>query len=241
MAAFTNANLGSWTIDRSYAVAAFHGFANWAAAVGDAATSKFYHDRANTISTWLADAQDRGSWHNYYDYLDGAGKGRYNGGINQTGFSPYEFSARWAGEPFAKSLSDWWNYGRAYNGAFLSVQSGPYSGGVHQWTPERGVENKVYPGSALQLADALWKIANATGNYNNTYASAWWHYNWAKNSGLWVTDWNRDPGFTGGWVDWVDSGNGTRPATWQRFEDTSAYFIFATEQLVFNSLVDFAY
>jgi hypothetical protein len=242
MADFVNANLSSWTIDRSYAVAAFHGFANWAAAVGDSATSTYFHNRANTISSWIANAQDLGSWGNYYDYLDGGGRGVYNGGISQVGFAPYEFNGRWAGEAFAKKLSDWWNYGRAYNNNYLTVQSGTYAGGVHQWTPQNGTDSKVYPGSSLQLADALWKIASATGNYNNTFGSAWWHYNFAKSgSGCWITNWNADPGYIGGFVDWVDTSNNARPATWQRFVDTSGYFIIATEELVFSSAVDFAF
>jgi hypothetical protein len=41
--------------------------------------------------------------------------------------------------------------------------------------------------------------------------------------------------------DWVDSSNNARPATWQRFVDTSGYFIIATEELVFSSTVDFAF
>jgi hypothetical protein len=228
-------------VDRSYAVAAFHGFANWAAAVGDGATSSFYHARANTISDWIAAAQDHSGWSNYLSYLDGSGVGVYNGGIDQTGFSPYEFSARPAGEPFAKDLSDWWDHGQAYNNTWLTVPSGPYAGGVHQWTPVSEVNNKVYPGSALQLADVCWKIARATGDYRN-YGRAWWHYNFARyGSGCRVTDWTTDPGYIGGFVDWVDTATNARPAAWQRFLDTSAYFLIATEELAFSNLVDFSY
>ena len=247
MADFANANLSSWTVDRSYAVAAFRGFAKWAAAVGDSGTSSYYSSRADTISGWLALAQDKGSWHNYYDYLDGGGNGVYNGGIDQTGFAPYEFNARPENEQFAKDLTTWWDHGQAYNGAYLTVQSGQYAGGVHQWTPASGTNTQVYPGSALQLADAEWKIAQATGNWNNLYASAWWHYNFAKSaigsstgSGDWVNNSTADPGFVGGFIDWVNTANGARPATWQRFVDTSGYMIIATEELAFSSMVDFS-
>lgn len=241
MADFANANLGSWTIDRSYAVAAFHGFANWASAVGDSGTATYYHNRANEVSGWIAQAQDLGSWHNYYDYLDGNGRGVYNGGINQTGFAPYEFNARWAGEAFAKGLGDWWNHGTAYNGVYLTQQSGTYAGGVHQWTPASGSAPNLYPGSALQIADALWKIARATGNYNDFYGAAWWHYNFAKyGSGCWVNHTGVD-GFLGGFIDWINPNTGERPANWQRFVDTSAYFIIATEELAFGNEVNFAH
>lgn len=246
MADYVNAHLSSWTIDRSYAVAAFHAFANWANAVGDTGTASYYNGQANTISGWLAQAQDNGTWGNYYDYLDGAGNGVYNGGVDQTGFAPYEFDARSPGESYAKKLADWWNSGQAYNGAFLSVQSGTYAGGVHQWTPQSGTDNQVYPGSAFQLADAEWKIAQATGNYNNLYGAAWNHYNFAlspigsgSGSGCWVNNTSVD-GFVGGFVDWVDTGSGSRPANWQRFVDTSAYAIVATEELSFSSIVDWS-
>ena len=247
MADFTNANLSSWTVDRSYAVAAYRCVAKWATAAGDSATSTYYSNQANTISGLLANAQDKGSWHNYYDYLDGGGNGVYNGGIDQTGFAPYEFDARSESEQYAKDLTTWWNSGTAYNGAYLSVQSGQYAGGVHQFTPASGTNTQVYPGSALQLADAEWKIANATGNYNNLYAAAWSHYNFAKSavgsttgSGDWVNNSTTDAPFVGGFIDWVDTSNGNRPASWQRFVDTSGYMIIATEELSFSSIVDFS-
>ena len=247
MADFANANLGTWTVDRSYAVAAFRCFSKWATAVGDTATSAYYTNQANTTSGLLANAQDKGSWHNYYDYLDGGGNGVYNGGIDQTGFAPYEFDARPENEQFAKDLTTWWDHGTAYNGAYLTVQSGQYSGGVHQFTPASGTNTQVYPGSALQLADAEWKIAQATGNYNNLYASAWSHYNFARSavgsstgSGDWVNNSTTDPGFVGGFIDWVNTSNGARPASWQRFVDTSGYMIIATEELAFSSIVDFS-
>lgn len=247
MADFTSANINSWTIDRSYAVAAFRCFAKWATSVGDTGTSTYYSNRANSISALLVNAQDKGSWHTYYDYLDGGGNGVYSNGIDQTGFAPYEFNARPAGEQFAKDLTNWWDHGTAYNGAYLTVQSGQYAGGVHQFTPASGTNTQVYPGSALQLADAEWKIAQATGNYNNLYNSAWWHYNFAKSavgsstgSGDWVNNSTTDAPFVGGFIDWVNTSNGARPASWQRFVDTSAYMLIATEELAFNSIVDFS-
>lgn len=246
MADFTNANLNSWTVDRSYAVAAFRCFSKWAAAAGDKGTSVYYSSRANSVSTLLANAQDKGSWRNYFDYLDGGGNGVYNKGVDQTGFAPYEFDARPESEPYAKALAAWWDHGTAYNGAYLSVQSGPYSGGVHQSTPTTGTNAKIYPGSALQLADAEWKIARATGNAG-LYASALSHYRFARSavgsptgSGNWVSNRTIDPPFIGGFIDWVDTSSGSRPATWQRFVDTSGYMIIATEELSFSSIVDFS-
>jgi len=239
MANFIDGNFSSWTVDRSYVVAAFHCFAHWATAVGDTGTASYFEGRANTISGWLANAEDHGAWHNFFDYLDGAGNGVYNGGVDQTGFSPYEFNA-FSDFTYAEGVGDWWNHGTAYSGVYLTQQGGTYVGGVHQFVPATGTDYKLYPGSSLQLADALWKIAGATGNYNNFYAEAWSHYNFAKSgSGCWVNTTNVD-GFLGGFIDWVDSSNNTRPANWQRFVDTSGYFVIATEELAFSSIVDFS-
>lgn len=246
MADYISAHLSSWTIDRSYAVAAFRAFSHWASAVGDTGTATFYNNQANTVAGLLTSAQDTGIWGDYFDYIDGGGHGVYNGGIDQTGFSPYEFSARDPGEAYAKKLADWWESGQAYNGTFLTVQSGPYAGGVHQWVPQSGTDTKAYPGSALQLADAEWKIARATGNYHDLYGAAWRHYNFAMSalgsssgSGCWVNNTSVD-GVVGGFVDWVDTASGARPVSWQRFVDTSAYAIIATEELAFSGLVDWS-
>jgi hypothetical protein len=241
MANYIVANLGSWTIDRSYAVAAYTGFSHWASAVGDTTTE------ASTVSGWLVSAQDQGTWHNYYDYLDGSGNGVYNNSnVDQTGFAPYEFDARSAGESYAVGVAQWWDYSTAFNGDYLTVQSGTYAGGVHQSVPS--VATQAYPGDSFQLADAEWKIAHADGNLNNQYAQAWWHYNFALSavgsstgSGCWVNNTTTDPsGFEGGFIDWVSS-SGTYPAVWQRFIDTSGYMLVATEELAFSNEVDWSY
>lgn len=106
---------------------------------------------------------------------------------------------------------------------------------------------QVYPGSSLQLADALWKIARATGNYNDFYREAWAHYNFAMSalgsnfgSGCWVNTTSVD-NVPGGFIDWVNTSNGSRPENWKRFSDTSGYAIIATEELVFSNMVDWSY
>jgi len=245
MANYINGNLSSWTVDRSYAVASFRCFANWATAVGDTSTASYYNNQANTVSGWLAQAQDTGSWHNYFDYLNGGGGGVYNGNnVDQTGFAPYEFDARDGSEAYAAKVAQWWDFSTAFSGDYLSVQSGPYVGGVHQSVPNNATQ--AYPGDSFQLADAEWKIASADGNANNEYAQAWAHYNFALSpigsstgSGCWVNNSSVD-GFVGGFIDWVNTSGG-RPASWQRFIDTSGYMIVATEELSFSNKVDWSY
>jgi hypothetical protein len=245
MADFINAYLSTWTVDRSYAVAAFTGFSHWATAVGDTGTASYYANQASIISGDLASAQDLGSFHNYYDYLNGSGQGVYNNSnVDQTGFAPYEFNARSQGESYAALVAQWWDYGTAFDSDYLTVQSGTYAGGVHQSVPS--LATNAYPGDSFQLADAEWKIAHANGNLNNQYAQAWWHYNFAlspigssSGSGCWVNNTSVD-GFIGGFIDWVNT-TGGRPASWQRFIDTSGYMIVATEELEFSNEVDWSY
>ena len=245
MANYIVNNLSSWTVDRSYAVAAYRAFSNWAYAVGDSSTGAYFVGQANTVAGWLVSAQDTGTWRNYFDYLDGGNHGVYNNNnVDQTGFAPYEFNARNPGETYAIQEASWWDYSTAFNGDHLTQQTGRYAGGVCQSVP--AVFPQVYPGDSLQLADAEWKIAHADGNQNNQYAQAWWHYNFAigaygsaSGSGCWVNSAATD-GYIGGFVDWVNVNTGARPANWQRFVDTSGYLIVATEELAFSNQVDWS-
>jgi len=54
----------------------------------------------------------------------------------------------------------------------------------------------------------------------NSYAQ--YALEWAVNSGLWQTTTDGN-GIEGGWIDWVENGN--KAAWWDRFIDTSSYFI----------------
>ena len=122
-----------------------------------------------------------------------------------------------------------------------TVPDGRYKGGVHQKVPEYA--DQIYPGSSFQLADAEWKIAKASGQ-NNILDMAQGHYRFAlspinstSGSGCWVNNSSVDR-VPGGFFDWVNMKNDSYPANnWERFVDTSAYMIIATEELVFNSAV----
>ena len=245
MANYMVNNLSSWTVDRSYAAAAYLALSHWATAVGDTSTASWFASEASTVSGWLASAQDTGTWRNYYDYLNGGNQGVYNNNnVDQTGFSPYEFDARNAGETYAIQEAQWWDYSTAFNGDYLTQQSGQYSGGVCQSVPSDYPQ--VYPGDSFQLADAEWKVANADGNQNNQYSQAWWHYNFAlspvgssSGSACWVNNSSVD-GFVGGFIDWDNVNTGAQPANWQRFVDTSGYMLVATEELAFSNKVDWS-
>ncbi|OEU80485.1 MAG: hypothetical protein BA872_02945 [Desulfobacterales bacterium C00003060] len=236
-------NLSSWTSDRSYAVAAFRAFAKWADAMGDVENASYYRNKADVIANWLKLARDSGTtstnWINYFNYLDGNGKGVYdNENADQTGFAPYEFNALDAVDSFAQQVGESWDHGMYKGTMYMTEQSGHYAGGVHQTTEHY---SRVYPGPSFQLADAEWKMGRIE--------EARWHYNAAMTPigsttglGCRVADDEYDAdGFVGGFVDWVDVTTGERPTNyWERFVDTSAYMIIATEQLFFNNEVDWS-
>jgi hypothetical protein len=241
-------NFGNaYVLDNSYAVAAFHSFARWAQAEGDAGTAKYFDGQADKVSAALGGLQDPGPWHNYRRFKDAAtGRAGYNGVMDQTGFAPYEFDARPLSEGYAKPLARWWDTGRSWHQT-PTQQTGALLGGVHQQDYQNDATYRatpdgryLYPGTALQLAAAEWKIAHATGNADNLDARARSHYDFARRNKFWNADRHLDS-VIGGFNDWVNPADGSQqPETYKRFVDTSAYFIFASEMLEFSHDVDFA-
>ncbi len=86
--------------------------------------------------------------------------------------------------------------------------------------------HKFMPGIGFQ-ASVAWR---ALGDQASIAA----HTHWSESvSGLWqiVPDGNGD---TGGWVDWTLSVGGTSAQNWERFIDTSAYYIMAVNGWMFT-------
>jgi hypothetical protein len=212
--------------------------------VGDKANARLYAAQSVSMSDKLLAAQDKGVQKNYFGYITYHGKGVYDAGnVDQTGFAPYEFNSRSPAEPFAHDVIDWWDRGQTEGGDYMTVQNGPYAGGVHQVVPKYA--DRCYPGDSFQLVDAEWKVAQASKEKKRLLAEAWKHYNFAlsplgstEGSGCWVNVASVDT-YLGGFVDWVDL-KGNHPVSWQRYVDTSAYMIVATEELVFNREVDWS-
>jgi hypothetical protein len=99
----------------------------------------------------------------------------------------------------------------------LQLQSGPNNGAIYA---SQG-SNQLMPGIGFQSSIA-W---NGLGAFAYTDA----HTAWAENvSGLWVTtpDANGD---VGGWIDWKTS-TGNQANWWERFIDTSAYYIMTVNR-----------
>ncbi|MEK7767395.1 MAG: hypothetical protein AAB368_14290, partial [bacterium] len=101
--------------------------------------------------------------------------------------------------------------------ARLAETGGPAGGAVREL--EAGP--KYMPGIGFQ-ASLAWNELGATAFTDE-------HTAWAQGSGLWqaTADGNGD---TGGWIDWTFSAGGGQANWWERFIDTSAYYIFAVNR-----------
>jgi hypothetical protein len=99
----------------------------------------------------------------------------------------------------------------------LQLQSGANNGAVY----ETQGSNKLMPGIGFQ-ASIAW---NGLGAF--AYSDS--HTSWAENvSALWVTSPDAN-GDIGGWIDWKTL-SGTQANWWERFIDTSAYYIMAVNR-----------
>lgn len=252
-------NLSTCTSDRSYAYCAYENLSQWATAEGDSATASTFSGYATNVQNALWGANDDNSpIRDFYDYMSGSTGYFDNGDIDQVGFAPYEMGAipaSWeAADGYSKGfgveVASWWQTG-TFDGDYLTVQSGPYTGGVCQSTPS--LHPQAYPGDTFQFIDAAWKAESAQGWPNITPGTLWNDYFFGaspygssgnlggdgdKGSTCWNTGTSYD-GYQGGFIDWINTGTGAQPsATYERFCDTSAYFIVATEELAFSNQVN---
>ena len=83
-----------------------------------------------------------------------------------------------------------------------------------------------------------WRIENGRADFVDCGTLRAFTFRFIFRIRMLVTDTSVD-GFVGGFVDWVDK-SGQRPASWQRFIDTSGYMLVATEEIKFNNEVDWS-
>ncbi len=108
----------------------------------------------------------------------------------------------------------------------------------HYYFTARAENAYLYPGPGLQLAKVEWKYAQRTGD-TVALDRARKRLEWAANtnySRLWFgATASVEASVPNGVVDWRDSGNyANSAATWQRFCDTSAYFIEAVLMIYYG-------
>ncbi|MDD5432832.1 MAG: terpene cyclase/mutase family protein [Candidatus Omnitrophica bacterium] len=189
-----------WTSDNAYAYQALKTAANWAQQSGDHADAANFNNAASRVLDGINNKL-AASGNHWVRVVDSSGN-----------------------VVSSEDRSDWISYAPLM--LDLPVQGvNPSDAGdwIHNnlqkldgavvWDDASFSERKS-PGYSFQ-AMLVW-LDTAQSGYSDVAL------NWAENSGLWqkVVDSN---GVVGGWVDWVEQGN--KPDDWQRFIDTSAYYI----------------
>ncbi len=238
-----------WVNDASLSVAGLRCVAKWSevagkkAALDDAGTTP--DALADQIASGLEKMKDESSWKGFYKFLNPAdGSRSYGGSLDQLCFVPYETGALDPRAEFAKQISDFWTEGA--NERRLTFQTDDpkkwtyFGTRWHFYDDAANAEtDRLTPGAGLQLAKVEWKYAHANGD-KALRARAMKRFAWVNSpdySNLWFGADNRsEAGVGGGIVDWrlaaqPDNKGTTEPGRapdWQRFVDTSAYFIEVT-------------
>ena len=189
--------------------------------------------------------KDENGWKGFYKFLNPAdGSRSYGGSLDQLCFVPYETGALDPKAPFAKEISDFWTNGA--DGRKMTFQTDDpkkwtyFGTRWHSYDDANNAEtDRLTPGAGLQLAKVEWKYAHANGD-KAVRERAMRRFAFANSpdySNLWFgADGRSEAGVAGGIVDWrlaaqTDNKGTTEPGRapdWQRFVDTSAYFIEVT-------------
>ena len=236
-----------WTVDSSLAVAGLRCVAKWSAengksvALDDAATSPA--QLADQLAAGLEKMKDQSASKGFYKFLNSKdGSRSYGGNLDQLCFVPYETDALDASAEFAREISDFWTDGA--NGKRMTYQtndpkSWTYFGTRwHLYDDKNNTESdRLTPGPGLQLAKVEWRYAHKNGDktLRERAMNRFQFANSPQYSDLWLGADNRsEAGVAGGIVDWREAaqtdnkGATGRAPDWQRFVDTSAYFIEVT-------------
>ena len=235
-----------WINDSSLAVAALRCIAKWSAETGkptpldDAGTTPT--QLADAIATGLETMKDEGGWKGFYKFRKATdGSRSYGGSLDQLCFVPYETNALNPKAEFAKSISDFWTNGA--DGRRMTYQTDDpkawtyFGTRWHLYDDANPESDRLTPGPGLQLAKVEWKWAhaNADKTLRERAMKRFAFANSTDGSNLWLGADNRSEADVGGGiVDWrhasQDNNTGAegRAPEWQRFVDTSAYFIEVT-------------
>jgi hypothetical protein len=224
-----------WVSDSTYAAMALRCLDKWATTPTEAAAFD-YRAVADSIVQGLQALQDNSTRSNFLRYRDSRRPSyapTYGDRIDQLCFLPYEADVLDVGEPFCRSISDWWTNGS--DGMRMTFQSEFPGDWRHYGTRLRFFlggspeSNRLFPGAALQLAKVEWKHAHRTGDAV-TLNRAQKRFEWVHSpacSNLWLAaSGTMEADVANGLVDWRDATDYTKKAgDWERFIDTSASFI----------------
>ncbi len=232
-----------WISDSVYAADALRCLSRWAKTTGQK-PAYAYETLAAQITGGVQAMRDTQTGRGFFKYRDSRHSFQPTDGdsLDQLAFLPYEADVLSPAEPFVRQISDWWTIG-GQNIHMTAQTNNPadwhYFGLHWHWYFAPRPENAyLYPGPGLQLAAMEWKAGTARHD-PVLLDRARKRYEWANKtaySNLWLGDGNAaEAGVGNGLVDWRDAGAYAHKAEdWQRFVDTSAYFIRATLMICYG-------
>jgi len=232
-----------WTADSVYAADALRCLSRWAEAVLQQ-PAYAYNALAAQLTNGIQDMRDNGPIPGFFKYRDSrAGYTPTDGdSLDQLAFLPYEADALPPPDPFARQISAGWTNGAG--GIRMTAQTNNPRDwrfwGVHwhHYSAPRPENAYLYPGPGLQLAAMEWKVGTALHD-PTLLDRARRRYEWANKAeyaNLWLgTGSHLEANVGNGLVDWRDADRYAHKAEdWQRFVDTSAYFIGMTLRICYS-------
>jgi len=190
-----------WTHDNAYAYQALMAAARWAEISGDTADAHGYKTAANKIKSGLETvllASSGDHWVRVVNENDKVVDSEDRG--DWISYAPVMLDVPVEGVTLTE-VGKW-----IHNTLQINDPNSSYYGALI-WDDTLHPDRKS-PGFSFQ-AMLVWLDTNQSDYANSALE-------WAVNSGLWNTE-------EGGWIDWVD--NNGKAQDWERFIDTSAYFI----------------
>ena len=232
-----------WTADSVYTADALRCLSRWAK-VADQRPSYDYEALADQLTGGIQAMRDPGPLPGFFKYRDSrAGYTPTDGdSLDQLAFLPYEADALPPQDLFLRRISDGWTNGAG--GIRMTAQTdNPRDWrfwGVHwhHYFAPRPENAYLYPGPGLQLAAMEWKAGTALHD-PTLLDRARRRYEWANKTeyaNLWLgANTLLEANVGNGLVDWRDGSNYAHKAEdWQRFVDTSAYFIGMTLRICYG-------
>lgn len=222
-----------WLNDSAWAQPAFKALARYQAKGHIPAPGNFnYTTRAGDLVIGMGLAKDNGTRKNFFRYRErnNAYAPTYGDRIDQLCFVPYETDSVPPSEDFCGSVSNWWTTGGTMTLNHTNSSLWTYYGTKWKHFFAGSEENnRLTPGPGLQLAKVEWKHYKATGNtaYRTRAEQRFTFARSTARSNLWMgarAGWT-EAGVANGITDWRDANTKVSAPTWQRFADTSAYFI----------------
>lgn len=237
----TNSNL--WISDTAWAEVGMRVLARYQAKNQIPAPSGYtFAGRANNLRTGLSNMKDPGSWKNFYRFRDRAASyaPSYGDNLDQLCFLPYETNSLSVADAHCGEVSTWWTTGGIMTPNTTNSTPWTYYGTKWKHFFASSTENdRLTPGPGMQLALVEWKHHDATNDqtFHTRAANRLAFADSTSRSNLWLgNSTTTEAGVPNGIIDWRNQTDYNNAApSWQRFADTSAYFIMTVLMVVFDT------